>query len=45
MLLAGNGIIPPEEWYHDPALRDTDKETVATLLARNGITIPSEWKH
>ena len=43
MLLARNGIDPPEEWWHDPELKDHEGMTVAMLLARNGIDPPEEW--
>lgn len=29
MKLAYHGIIPPEEWLHDPTLRDKNEKTVS----------------
>ena len=41
MLLADKGIIPPEEWEHNPILKeDINGNTVAMILASKGI-IPS----
>ena len=43
MILAEKGIIPPNEWIHDPSLQDLNKETVAMKLANKGIIPPKEW--
>ncbi len=43
MLLAKKGIIPSQEWVHNPNIKNNDGETVAILLARNGIIPPKEW--
>lgn len=40
MYLASNGIIPPDEWYHDPSLQNDSGATVAMFLISNGIMIP-----
>ena len=45
MYLAANGIIPPKEWIHDPALCDKNEYTVAMCLALNKIIPPKEWYH
>ena len=43
MYLAENGIIPPEEYYHDPELRDSRYNTVCYYLWDNGIYVPERW--
>ena len=43
MFLAGWGIIPPAEWYHDPTLDDIYEKTVAVYLVCAGIDPPKEW--
>ena len=43
MFLAHRGVIPSQEWYHNPLLKNYNGETVALLLAGNGITPPEEW--
>ena len=40
MYLAINGIIPPKEWEHDPAIKGRNGLTVAMVLAQNGIIPP-----
>ena len=40
MILAENGIIPPEEWEHNPYIKDISNDTVAMYLARKGIIPP-----
>ena len=40
MLLANNGIIPPEQWYHNPEIQNKNKWTVALILADNNNNIP-----
>ena len=45
MLLAFNGIIPPNDWYHKPELQDNHSYTVAMLLADNKIIPPKQWQH
>ena len=35
MFLASKGIIPPEEWKHEPSMVDINHETVAMILAKN----------
>jgi len=44
MYLAENGIIPPEEFKHEPNIKRKDNDyTVAHYLACNGIIPPKEW--
>ena len=45
ILLAKNGIIPPNEWYHDKYIRNNNGETVKTLLKYNDINIPEFWNY
>ena len=45
MGLALFGIIPPKEWYHDSALKESHDYTVAMYLANQGIIPPKEWHH
>lgn len=40
MRYANRGIIPPNEWNHDPELKNKDEWTVALLLAKNHICPP-----
>ena len=46
MILAKNGIIPSEEWEHDPELKDNNNETVAMQIAYYCKQVPpDEWDH
>ena len=40
ILLAKNGIIPPDEWKHEADFKDSFNNTVAIELAKNGIIPP-----
>ena len=44
-MLADNNIIPPEEWYHDPKLRNKADETVAIILINKKILPPKNMEH
>ena len=37
MLLAFKGIIPPQEWHHDPNIKNKKKKTVEDYLKKKGI--------
>ena len=43
MHLAKNGIFPPNEWHHDPNIRDKSGHTVADYLKENHLPVPNEW--
>lgn len=44
MILAHNGIVPPEEWLHNKYLKDNLNRTVCDYLFKNNIeNIPQEW--
>lgn len=45
MILANKGIIPPNEWLHDPMLQDIFGMTVGMILAVKKIIPPKEWYH
>jgi len=38
MIFAWNGIVPPQEWEHDPTVCDKDGMSVAIYLAKKKIT-------
>ena len=40
MLLSMKGIIPVEEYWHDPELKNKDGKTVCYYLWDNGIIVP-----
>ena len=40
MILALNGVDIPQEWYHDPELKNIYGQTVAMIYAKNGIVPP-----
>ena len=45
MWLASKGIVPPNEWAHNPMKKDKEGNTVAMLLVKKGIIIiPIMWK-
>ena len=35
MILAKNSIIPPNEWYHDPTIKNKENKSVASYLYYN----------
>ncbi len=43
MILSDNGIVPPNEWYHDPNLVTLYDQTVAEILAEKSIIPHKEW--
>ena len=44
MTLAIDGIIPTEEYYHDPTIRNLDGWTVGMYLAMSDDGfVPTEW--
>ena len=43
MWLAYNGIVPPEEWQHDPNMKNNIGSTVESLLKKKGIEVPPRW--
>lgn len=43
MELASEYVVPPEEWHHDPELKNDYGTTVADLLDLKLGTIPEEW--
>ena len=45
MILAKNYIIPSKDWYHNPALENDRRDTVAIILINNGILPPKYWEH
>ena len=46
MQLTYNGIIPPKEWYHNPALKDNNGWTTAMVIANFCRQVPdNHWNH
>ena len=45
MYYAMNGEIPPENYYHDPTIKDKNGYTVAMMLVIHGKVPPKEWMH
>ena len=43
MLLASNGVIPSQEWEHNPNIQNKYECTVACYLKKNHLPIPNEW--
>ena len=37
MILAKNSIIPSDEWYHNPNIKNKDGHTVCYYLFNNGL--------
>ena len=40
MIIAKTNIIPPNEWCHDPLLKNKADDTVATILLNDKILPP-----
>jgi len=40
-----NGIIPPDEWKHNPAINDKFNDSVALWLASKAVIPPTYWNH
>ena len=45
MIAECGGVIPPEEWKHDPLKANKKGVTVAIGLAKNGIIPDEYWMH
>ena len=41
--MAMKGIIPPNEWNHDPNIKNNDCFTVEYYLRKHKLPIPNNW--
>ena len=45
MILAKNGIIPPQDWMHNYNIIDNNNKTLKYYLENNQLPVPYHWNN